>query len=69
MQDRLNKTEALAENNEKRITNLEINQAKLDVQIQTLVGSLNSMTGTLKTFMYGTIGVLAGFIIWYIQQH
>lgn len=56
------------ENHEKRIGSLEVSHARLDVQIQTLVSSMNALTGTIKTAMYGAIGLGIGFIIWFIQS-
>lgn len=59
---------ARMDDHEKRISNLEVSHARLDVQIQTLVSSVNGLTNTMKTAMYGSLGLLAGFIVWYIQS-
>ncbi len=53
---------------EKRITSLEISDAKILEKIESLTDSIKELVGWLKVAVIGMCGVGASFIVWYIQN-
>lgn len=51
-----------------RVGNIEIINARTDVQMQNLIKSLDSLTGSIKLMLFGALGVTIGFMVWYVQK-
>jgi hypothetical protein len=51
-----------------RVGNIEVINARTDVQMQNLIKSLDSLTGSIKLMLFGALGTTIGFMIWYVQK-
>lgn len=56
------------DNHEKRIGNLEINDAKMSGKIENLIEKLDNLTNWIKALVMVGITSLMGFFFWYIQN-
>jgi hypothetical protein len=55
-------------NHNSRICNIEVNKGMVEVQIQNLIKSMDSLTASIKLMLFGALGTTIGFLIWYIQN-
>lgn len=53
---------------EKRISNLEINDAKMGEKIENLIEKLDNLTSWIKALVMLGITSLIGFFFWYVQN-
>lgn len=56
------------DDHEKRIGNLEINEAKMGEKIENLIEKLDSLTSWIKALVMLGATSLIGFFFWYIQS-
>lgn len=51
-----------------KVDTIEISNARVDVQIQHLIDSVNKLANSVKMVFFGAMTGGIGFILWYIQQ-
>jgi hypothetical protein len=51
-----------------KVANMEVNHARIDVQLQNLITTMDKLADSIKLVFFGALGITAGFVIWYIQQ-
>ncbi|MCT4566151.1 MAG: hemolysin XhlA family protein [Maledivibacter sp.] len=66
--DRHHEVVSRLDDHEKRIGNLEINDAKMSEKIENLIEKLDSLTTWIKALVMLGITSLVGFFFWYVQS-
>lgn len=65
--DRHQEVVSRLDDHEKRIGNLEINDAKMSEKIENLIEKLDNLTTWIKALVMLGITSLVGFFFWYVQ--
>jgi len=66
--DEMEEVKCDIKDHEKRIRKLEINEATVLANLESLTKSVDELVSWLKVIVIGTCASGVGFIIWYIQQ-
>tara|TARA_B100000965_G_C19329698_1_gene642455 strand:+ start:344 stop:562 length:219 start_codon:yes stop_codon:yes gene_type:complete len=56
------------DDHEKRIGNLEVNEAKMGEKIENLIEKLDNLTSWIKALVMLGAASLLGFFFWYVQS-
>lgn len=62
------KQDCAIEQLDKRMTDMEVNHARMETMVQQMTSSIKELVGAGKMALFSLIGILAGFFMWYIQN-
>lgn len=51
-----------------KVDAIEISNARVDVQIQHLIDSVNKLAGSVRMVFFGALSLTVSFFVWYIQK-
>ena len=51
-----------------KVDAIEISNARVDVQIQNLIGSVEKLASSVRLVFFGALSLTASFFVWYVQK-
>lgn len=51
-----------------KVDAIEISNARVDVQIQHLIDSVNKLAGSVRMVFFGALSLTVSFFVWYVQK-